>query len=159
MTFFMNPKAHVKRKFTLHEDKVLRSLVEKCGPDDWAMIASQMPHRDSRQCRERWFHYLSPELVQCPWTPADDSLLELRVAEHGHKWKMFEVEFPGRTNINLKNRFNVLVRRRMRQPWTRHAGMAEGDSRVQNVAASALSPEASFWWDTDLIDWQESSES
>jgi hypothetical protein len=41
-------------------------------------------------------------------------LLEEYVAEHGKKWKLFEEFFPGRTEISIKNRYNVLLRRRAR---------------------------------------------
>jgi hypothetical protein len=149
-----------KNKFTFREDAVLRGLVQDYGTNDWMAIASHMHGRDSRQCKERWFHYLSPNLVQFPWNPADDALLELRVVQHGHKWKMFESDFPGRTDISIKNRFNVLARRRMRQLRIGHDSIAEAGSPVHNVSEDshfeepADSPESSLCW-ADAIDWED----
>jgi hypothetical protein len=104
-----------RHKFTPDEDARLCALVAECGPGDWSRIALMMPHRDSRQCKERWSHYLSPNLVNRPWTKTEDALLEAEVREHGHKWKAFEALFPGRAETNIKNRFNVLFRRRQKQ--------------------------------------------
>jgi hypothetical protein len=73
-----------------------------------------MPHRDSQQCKERWSHYLSPDFARGPWTKEEDALLEEKVRTHGHMWKYFENFFPGRVDTNIKNRFNVLLRRRQR---------------------------------------------
>jgi hypothetical protein len=36
------------------------------------------------------------------------------VAEHGKKWKTLESSFPGRTEISIKNRYNVLLRQTTR---------------------------------------------
>jgi hypothetical protein len=104
----------VRSKFTPEEDARLEALVSLNGTADWSRIASKMPHRDSRQCKERWSHYLSPGIVQTPWTKAEDALLEAKVLEHGHKWKLFETFFPGRVDTNIKNRFNVLLRQRQK---------------------------------------------
>jgi hypothetical protein len=109
------PGIHIVRsKFTPDEDARLRAIVAEKGTADWALIADLMPQRDSRQCKERWFHYLSPNLADRPWTKAEDAILEAKVAECGHKWKLFEAFFPGRVDISIKNRFNLLFRRRRR---------------------------------------------
>jgi hypothetical protein len=166
MTRIGSCKNPPRRKFTFDEDEALRALVETNGPNDWIAIASRMPNRDSRQCKERWFHYLSPGLLQIPWNPTDDALLELRVLEHGRKWKMFENEFPGRTDINIKNRFNVISRQRKRQMRkVLHSKLMDtsrrhnfGENSPPPFAQSVPSPEPSTWWDTDTIDWDEFSQ-
>jgi hypothetical protein len=103
-----------RRKFSPNEDDALRALVAEYGTEDWIRIASRMPRRDSRQCKERWYHYLSPALMPRPWSQEDDALLQRRVMEQGRTWKHFEMYFPGRTYISIKNRYNVLARRRLR---------------------------------------------
>jgi hypothetical protein len=69
-----------------------------------------MDGRSPRQCRERWNHYLAPDLVLCQWTKEEETLLESQVTEHGRQWKTFESLFPGRTDINIKNNFMTLRR-------------------------------------------------
>jgi hypothetical protein len=106
-------RLHISRhKFTPEEDAHLRAIIAEKGTEDWSEIAKMMPRRDSRQCKERWLHYLSPNLVQCPWNQTEDAMLEAKVLEHGHQWKLFEAFFPGRADTMLKNRFNLLVRHR-----------------------------------------------
>jgi hypothetical protein len=117
-SFGMNalyPGTHMfRQKFTPHEDALLRAIVAEKGTADWSLIAEMMPQRDSRQCRERWLHYLSPNLMRYPWTKVEDAMLEAKVMEHEDKWKLFEHFFPGRVDMMIKNRFNLLFRRRQR---------------------------------------------
>jgi hypothetical protein len=49
------------RRFRVHpiEDLALRELVLVHGLTAWPMIASRLPGRNARQCRDRWNHYLS----------------------------------------------------------------------------------------------------
>lgn len=57
---------------------------------------------------------MDPSIVCKTWTKRDDRLLDAYVAEHGKKWKLLEGFFPGRTEISIKNRYNVLLRRKAR---------------------------------------------
>jgi hypothetical protein len=111
----------MRRKFTEHEDQQLRELVAEMGNENWPLIANSIPGRTARQCKERWTHYLAPGIVFSEWAPDEDQLLEAKVAESGEKWKTLERYFIGRTDANIKNRYNVLKRRRRRQVWARAA--------------------------------------
>jgi hypothetical protein len=167
MTSFASPDGPAKRKFMLHEDDALRALVERYGTNDWVTIASHMVDRDSRQCKERWFHYLSPDVVQDAWTPAEDALLESKVVELGRKWKLLELEFPGRTDISIKNHFNVLARRRMRQVRVAQRALTQAASRAQRMSEnpprtlpeSTPRSESCFQWVTEEVDWDQFSQS
>jgi hypothetical protein len=106
-----NAKSHPKFKFSLNEDILLRGLVCEYGENNWSQIASQMPNRNQRQCRERWFNYLSPTVRNVPWTDQEDALLLQKVAEQGHQWHRLATLFPLRTDINIKNRYHVLNRK------------------------------------------------
>jgi hypothetical protein len=48
-----------RSRFRPHEDDLLRVLVSQSETLCWAEIASQLPGRNVRQCRDRWNHYLS----------------------------------------------------------------------------------------------------
>ncbi|OHT11835.1 hypothetical protein TRFO_18634 [Tritrichomonas foetus] len=108
-------KPHPKAKFNEQEDTLLRHLVAKLGESNWAAVAERMPHRNMRQCKERWQNYLSPTISRDPWTPEEDSLLEQKFVELGPKWVRISMFFKNRTDANVKNRYLVLSRRKKRE--------------------------------------------
>jgi hypothetical protein len=101
---------HQHRHFNSREDAQLRELIAPHG-DDWRVIAQSMPSRTRRQCRERWRHYLSPDVEPSEFTPDEDARLLDLVARFGQHWKQFEPLFPGRVDSHLKNRHRKLERR------------------------------------------------
>lgn len=110
---FQKSSIHIfmtKKLFTQEEDDQLKIIVSEYGPKDWKIIAQFLPGRNSQSCRERWFYTLSPNVSKKEWTnEEDDRLLEL-VNTYGHKWAKISQYFSGRTDINIKNRFNLLDR-------------------------------------------------
>jgi hypothetical protein len=105
----------VRHLFSEEEDERLRGLISELGEDDWRSVSERMTDRTARQCKERWTHYLSPHLVRENWTSEEDDMLCDLVKDQGKKWKQFEARFPGRTDINIKNRFNVLTRKKAKE--------------------------------------------
>ena len=58
-----------KKVWTPDEDELLRGLIKKNGTGNWSVIAKQLPHRKGKQCRERWFNHLDPNIKKGEWTP------------------------------------------------------------------------------------------
>ena len=115
MNYSSNNGQKIKKvKFTPEEDAKLISLVGEYGENDWQSISSLMDGRNVRQCRERWRHYLSPEISKAPWSNQEDQLLAEKYAEYGPKWKLISEFFPKRTYISIKNRF-LLKQREMKK--------------------------------------------
>lgn len=104
-------KTHPRAKFTQNEDELLKRLVENFGINDWQTISRQMPERNARQCRDRWQNYLSPEVVNGPWTYEEEELLVKKYEELGPSWKQIATFFPTRTDINIKSRWHLRERR------------------------------------------------
>jgi hypothetical protein len=117
-----------KVKFTHDEDVLLMELVTRHGDGDWASIARQMRNRNVRQCRERWCNYLAPSVSNGPWSSEDDARLLEKTREYGSKWKALTQFFPGRTDINIKNHYMTLTRRRCVAP--RHMSPEDGAIRI-----------------------------
>lgn len=67
--------AIVKRPWTDEEDQRLSQLVAEHGPRRWPVLAVQMPGREGKQCRERWFNHLDPDIKKGDWTPDEDAVL------------------------------------------------------------------------------------
>ena len=102
-----------KHMFTPEEDAQLRQQVERHGDQSWKLVASTLPGRSSRQCRERWRNYLSPQVKSLEWTPEEDAKLEELAEKYGKHWSQIATMFPFRTNTNVKNRW-VKLRRNKR---------------------------------------------
>ena len=102
-------KKTVRVKFTHEEDQKLIELVKQFGDKSWKKIASIMKTRTTRQCRERYINYLNPSLLNGPWTEDEDKLLVEKVKEMGPKWAQIVKCFKARSDVNIKNRYAMLV--------------------------------------------------
>jgi hypothetical protein len=110
------PGTHLAHtKFTPEEDQQLRDLVGKHGTGDWQLIASSMPGRGPRQCKDRWINYLAPGLNLSPWTSEEDILLLQKFDELGTRWVQIAQFFPGKTDVNCKNRQKFLQKHKATQ--------------------------------------------
>ena len=104
-------KQHPRDQFTIEEDIQLTQLVITYGENHWDTIASLMPYRNKRQCRERWFYFLSPSINNKPFSHEEDQQLIDLYKKHGSKWKLFTKYFQGRTTVSLRNRISLLKRK------------------------------------------------
>lgn len=100
------------KKFSKEEDEMLKRIVLKFGPKNWRLIASLMPGRTKRQCRDRYVNYLSPGFIRTQWSKEEDDLLAEKFILYGPKWAIIRQFFPQRTSNDIKNRFNYTVSRR-----------------------------------------------
>lgn len=100
-------KRKIRNKFSPEEDQKLRELVQKHGEHSWNLISSLMENRNQRQCRERWKHYLSCDLKESikPWTKDEDMIIMTKYNELGAKWTKIAKELPGRSDLQVKNRY------------------------------------------------------
>jgi hypothetical protein len=130
-------RPHPKSKFSPDEDVLLRRLVREFGENDWGHVAQRMPQRNQRQCKDRWLNYLSPTVQSHPWTSEEDLLLLDRVRACGPKWVRIATYFSARTDIQLKNRYLVLTRRKKKESQRLERGSVASSV---NFALSFCSP-------------------
>jgi hypothetical protein len=103
------------------EDLILTHAVHKRGTKDWKTVASEVPGRSAKQCRERWVHNIDPvsfddttrphqqfiststnheillqRIKRGNWTADEDSVILNFVAENGFRWGMLADLLPGR---------------------------------------------------------------
>ena len=91
-----------------NEDLIVLGEVVKYGTDNikWNKVAAKIPGRLGRQVRARWYNHLDPSLVWTEFTWAEDlQLIELHGQFNG-SWKKISDLMPGRSENQVKNRFN-----------------------------------------------------
>jgi hypothetical protein len=96
-------RPHPHRRFTAEEDAILSHLLNVVCLPDWEFIASKMPGRTLRQCRERWLNYLNPNLTNAPWTDQEEEILDQKVFEFGTAWNRIRPFLPGRSKNQIRH--------------------------------------------------------
>lgn len=96
------------------EDECLKRLVELHGSKKWCLIASYLPGRKSKQCRERWNNHLRHDIKKDAWTPEEEKMLIEAQKKHGNRWAEIARYIEGRSENAVKNHFNATLRRQAR---------------------------------------------
>lgn len=109
-----------RSKFTESEDQYLLALVNRFGTKSWSTISSIMRSRTSRQCRDRWNHYLSPTTNKDDWSTEEDEVIIEQLKKVGKQWTYIASLLPGRTSIAVRNRSCKLARRRDTDSYVRN---------------------------------------
>lgn len=107
-------------KFSDAEDQRLSQLVSIYGTRSWGTIASMMQGRSSRQCRDRWNHYLSPSANNEEWTDDEDLVIINQLKLVGKQWTYISSLLAGRTSIAVRNRACKLSRRKDADPMVKN---------------------------------------
>jgi hypothetical protein len=106
-----------KVKWSDAEDRLLLANVAQHGNVNWSVIASGMPGRSGKQCRERWINWLDPKLNQENWTPEEDEILLYKQKECGNCWAKIARFLPGRSANGSKNRWRWIAKHREDIPF------------------------------------------
>lgn len=86
------------------EDAQLIALYQQYG-QQWSKIASLMKNRTGKRVRERYLNILRPDINHEDWTKEEEKLLIELGEKYGTKWSKIASHLPGRTEIQVKNKF------------------------------------------------------
>lgn len=142
-----------RKKFTAEEDDKLRELVKEVGLGKWEKIASLLPGRSGRQCRDRYRNYLSPGFFNGQWTQEEDDLLASKYFELGPHWSQIVKYFPNRSANSLKNRWNYFVCRQFQENDTKkqHKSILDENDPVEfSSDSSESSPDCDISWNINF---------
>ncbi|XP_010249414.1 PREDICTED: transcription factor MYB98-like [Nelumbo nucifera] len=127
----------VKAQWTNEEDRVLVELVKQYGMRKWSYIAQQLNGRIGKQCRERWYNHLRPDIKKEIWTEEEDRILVQAHAELGNKWAEIAKRLPGRTENSIKNHWNATKRKQLsKRQYCRGSKYAKSSSLLQDYIKS-----------------------
>lgn len=107
----LNPKL-VKGNWSKEEDEILTKWVHEHGESGWTKVAAQLPGRIGKQCRERWTNCLKPNIKKTNWTEDEDNLIIQLQAKMGNKWAKMAELIEGRTDNQIKNRWNSVLKKK-----------------------------------------------
>ena len=115
----------VKGNWTRFEDETIINFVAESGPKNWTKLASILPGRIGKQCRERWRNHLDPSLIRSPWTAEEDEKLRELHGKYGNQWVKISQLMPGRPDNAIKNRWNSYLRRKGEVVMVSHQAKTE----------------------------------
>lgn len=122
----------VKGHWRPDEDDLLKELVAE-GRKNWGQVATRIPGRTSKQCRERWYNHLDPSIVRGEYTAEEDRMILDAQARLGNRWSAIAAMLPGRTEDAVKIRWKSLCR--VRKGQNRRVQPEKSKQELEEAAA------------------------
>lgn len=121
----------IKGSWTQEEDQKLIESIAKFGPHKWSVISEFLPGRLGKQCRERWFNHLNPQVRKTEWTQEEEWVLFILHKKYGNSWSKLSSCIPGRTDNTIKNHWNSTMRKSVVAINNKYQDLIKGKSKKE----------------------------
>ncbi|KAL4449321.1 hypothetical protein ABPG74_015703 [Tetrahymena malaccensis] len=132
----MISKTSGKGPWSFDEDNKLLDWVKANGPQKWSLCSETIPGRSGKQCRERWFNNLNPNVKKGNWTADEDDMIFQGYLQHGSSWSRIAKNLEGRTENSVKNRFYSTVRKLLSD--SEKNGGKGSEQQIRNIIQMSL---------------------
>lgn len=103
-------EGYSKKVWSPEEDAVLSDKIKTLGRINWNVIASYLPERTGKQCRERYQHHLIDGIKKGDWTLEEDMTILSTHSKIGNFWAKISKLLPDRSSNDVRNRFRSLTK-------------------------------------------------
>lgn len=107
----MFAKKYTKKPWCPRDDAILMDTIDEIGRVNWNVIASRLPGRTGKQCRERYNNHLLGDIVKGHWTEEEEAIVISSHSRLGNQWANIARLLPGRSCNDVKNRCKSLQKR------------------------------------------------
>ncbi|KAH1131804.1 hypothetical protein J1N35_003182 [Gossypium stocksii] len=102
-----------KGAWTALEDKLLASYIKAHGEGKWSDLSKRAGlKRCGKSCRLRWLNYLRPDIKRGNISHDEEELIIRLHNLLGNRWSLIAGRLPGRTDNEIKNYWNTVLRKR-----------------------------------------------
>jgi len=96
-------KSHTVKR-SKQEENYLKRIVDAMSETiDSPLVSTQISSKSAKQCRVRW--------KKGNWTKEEDKQIVELQSVHGNKWRVIASHLPGRTHIDINNRWHSSVKK------------------------------------------------
>ncbi|XP_076903171.1 transcription factor MYB58-like [Bidens hawaiensis] len=120
------------------EDDKLRTYIQRYGHWNWSLLPKFAGvSRCGKSCRLRWMNYLRPNMKHGNFSKQEDDLVIDLHNKLGNKWSTMAAKLPGRSDNEIKNRWNTHLKKRVQGDQSvfgsEHVGTVDPDVHQANL--------------------------
>ncbi|KAL4569063.1 hypothetical protein LXL04_024690 [Taraxacum kok-saghyz] len=130
-----------KGAWSEEEDNKLRAYIQRYGHWNWGLLPKFAGlSRSGKSCRLRWMNYLRPDIKHGNFTKEDDDMIVTLHKHLGNKWTAIAAKLPGRSDNEIKNRWNSHLKKRVQDDKTE----SENDHNTESLKPDEVPSCSSF---------------
>ena len=115
--------------------------------------------RTGKQCRERYFNHLQPNVKKGDWNSEEDVLILQLQTKIGNQWSNMVKLLPGRTDNAIKNRYHALMKAKALETGEIESSSSYSTKKSKNPSKCSTSNTIALderFISNDLISYQSS---